>query len=292
MTILRGECNQHIYDVVEKYAKYQKVMLVFDEGVSCLKTTEVYNFIKDICIFNQCNCSELNDEIFNGYKLLVFICSTDSFLKIKIKIDEFLNVFCPTDCNVLPFLVDTNNRINNSNNFVIVEKNVIDVSMVSSLIFNKFFNMMKNLNTVDFDCVDKGVFLEDLNFDVLPQFENLDENDEFIDVDILRKCSLNYKLLPVVDIILIDAFLIVFQAVKQQQLSLVDVYKSCREDYDKVDRFYAMINNENFASVIKLNFSFLTGLLVKYKSKIKDCLDVVELCDEEVESVLFKNLYL
>ena len=288
MIIIKDEYQKKVFELVEKHAKYQKVMLIYDNNVSNIKISEIYNEIKEICIFNKCEHSQLNNEIFNGYKMLVFMCSSDSFLKINANIDEFLNVFCSTDGNIFPFLISSTNKINNKNNYVISNKNVLDVSMMASLIFNKFFNMVKNLNYIDLGAVEKNIYLEDVELEQSINIEKVNENDEFVDVDILKQCELDYKLLPLVDMVLIDAFLIVFQAIKQQQLSLVDIYKSCKEDYDKVDKFYALFENENFPSVVKLNFSFLTGLLLKYKSKIKDCLDVVELEECEIQHVLTK----
>lgn len=288
MIVIKDDYCNKVFELVEKHAKYQKVMLIYDDSVSNIITSEIYNKIKEICIFNQCKSSELNNEIFNGYKMLVFVCSSDSFLNLNVNIDEFLNVFCSTDGNVFPFLISLNNKVNKNENYVITNKNVLDVSMMSSLIFNKFFNLIKNLNCIDLGLADRNFCIDDIELEQTFKLENINENDEFVDLDILRKCTLNYKSLPVIDMILIDAFLVVFQGIKQQQLSLVDIYKSCREDYDKVDKFYALFENENFSSVVKLNFSFLTGLLLKYKSKIKDCLDVVELDENEIQDVIIK----
>ena len=268
MIVIKDEYYNKVFELVEKHAKYQKVMLIYDDSVSNIITSEIYNKIKEICIFNQCKDSELNNEIFNGYKMLVFVCSSDSFLNLNVNIDEFLNVFCSTDGNVFPFLINLNNKVNKNENYIITNKNVLDVSMMSSLIFNKFFNLIKNLNCIDLGLADRNFCIDDIELEQTFKLENINENDEFVDLDILRKCALNYKSLPVIDMILIDAFLVVFQGIKQQQLSLVDIYKSCREDYDKVDKFYALFENENFSSVVKLNFSFLTGLLLKYKSFI------------------------
>ena len=288
MIVIKDDYCNKVFDLVEKHAKYQKVMLIYDDSVSNIINSEIYNKIKEICIFNQCKSSELNNEIFNGYKMLVFVCSSDSFLNLNVNIDEFLNVFCSTDGNVFPFLINSNNKVNKNENYIITNKNVLDVSMMSSLIFNKFFNLIKNLNCIDLGLADRNFCIDDIELEQTFKLENINENYEFVDLDILRKCALNYKSLPVIDMILIDAFLVVFQGIKQQQLSLVDIYKSCREDYDKVDKFYALFENENFSSVVKLNFSFLTGLLLKYKSKIKDCLDVVELDENEIQDVIIK----
>ena len=288
MIVVKDEYYNKVFELVDKYAKYQKVMLIYDDSVSNIITSEIYNKIKEICIFNQCKQSELNNEIFNGYKMLVFVCSSDSFLNLNVNIDEFMNVFCSTDGNVFPFLINSNNKLNKNENYIITNKNVLDVSMMASLIFNKFFNLINNLNCIDLGLADRNFCIEDIELEQTFKLENINDNDEFIDLDILRKCELNYKSLPVIDMILIDAFLVVFQGIKQQQLSLVDIYKSCKEDYDKVDKFYAMFENENFSSVVKLNFSFLTGLLLKYKSKIKDCLDVVELDEDEIQDVIIK----
>ena len=68
--------------IIEINAKYQKVMLLFDDSVSNVEIREVYDTIKQDCIYNQSNILELDDkEIFNGYKLIIYFCSADGFLK-------------------------------------------------------------------------------------------------------------------------------------------------------------------------------------------------------------------
>ena len=62
------------------YAKYQKVMLLYDDSVSNIQIQEVYHSIKGICVYNQSEIASLDkNEIFNGYKLIIYFCSVDGF---------------------------------------------------------------------------------------------------------------------------------------------------------------------------------------------------------------------
>ena len=90
MKIINENPLKEIKNIVETKAKYQKVMFLFDDNVSNIKIREIYEEIKGFCVYNQANIKELEkEELFNGYSLIIFHCSIDSFLK-KLSISSFI----------------------------------------------------------------------------------------------------------------------------------------------------------------------------------------------------------
>ena len=90
----------------------------------------------------------------------------------------------------------------------------------------------------------------------------------FIDIDIIKKTDIDIEDLCLVDYLLISAFNIVIGAIKHNAYELVDVYKSVRENYALIDRYYAMANNELFTNLISLNFNKLNSASEKTKQSI------------------------
>ena len=52
MKICNDNPIKEIKNIVQEKAKYQKVMVLFDENVSNIETQSIYQEIKDICIYN------------------------------------------------------------------------------------------------------------------------------------------------------------------------------------------------------------------------------------------------
>ena len=63
---------QEVKKIILQKAKFQKVMLLFDDSVSNFEIAEIYNEIKEFCVYNQSNISSLKeDEIFDGYRFFI-----------------------------------------------------------------------------------------------------------------------------------------------------------------------------------------------------------------------------
>ena len=137
---------KEIKNTVEKKAKFQKVMLLYDDYVSNVQITEIYDSIRGFCVYNCCNIKNIDEnEIYNGYKLVIFVCGVDSFLKCNLKKDEFINIFFPQDSAVLPYLLNDSNMIEKSENYLIIQNSNIDFVAMASLSFNLFYNYFANL---------------------------------------------------------------------------------------------------------------------------------------------------
>ena len=86
--------------------------------------------------------------------------------------------------------------------------------------------------------------------------------------------------------ILINAFSIMINNVRNKTLMLVDVYKVCREDDLLLNRFYAMANNEVFYEMLNLHYNYLTNFCVKTKEEILSKFLSFEISENEVENIL------
>ncbi len=280
---------REIANIVQSKAKYQKVMLLYDDSVTNDEITKIYDSIKDLCIFNKLNIQLQNlDEIYNGYRLLIFLCSADAFVTLKINRNEFINIYCPTDEGVLPFFLNDENVLSNQNDYILMPKGV-DIAILSSLYFNRFYNHIKDL--IYFQSSDTQFDFnptEITQHSVIETLNKINSTFEFKDIDIIRHAEIAYHLLPLVDYMLITAFELIIDAVKSQTLMLVDVYKAVKEDYKLVDKFYAYYNNNCLLNLISLNYQCLKRICEKSKEKIVEYLTVQNIDESEIELVLEK----
>ncbi len=252
--------------IVEKHAKFQKVMLVFDENFSFTKLNEIYSAVKEICIFNKTEIEKLDEnEIQNGYKLLIFACSANSFFKLNLNLDEFINVFLPADEKVLPFFVNCNFKSLMSESNCVCEKNYIflnagiDISIIYSYFFNTFYACMQG---VLLNVGEPSIFNSEIGFiNQNRMLEFLKFDGEFVDLKILKQMNLDYSFLPYLDQILLFAFSLLIGGIVQKRLTLVDVYKVAKNDCALINKFYAKVNNEAFFQIIKLNSHLIKNFL-------------------------------
>ena len=144
MNITYENSVEVIAEQVKSKAMYSKVMLLYDDYVSNVEIEEIYTAIKDVCIFNKLNLKENLDEVFNGYKLLIFVCDTNSFLTCKLPLVDFCNVFVPTDAGVLPYFL-CDGKVQANLGTIILKSNVLDGNAYSSVAFNNFYVYISNL---------------------------------------------------------------------------------------------------------------------------------------------------
>ena len=270
MQILKQNFN--LKDIVLKHAKFQKVLLCYDQNVSFLDIDKIYNSIKEQCIFNKMDTKNLDwQELNNGYKLIIFFCSASSFLNLNVNVSEFVNVFIPTDCGILPFFVDENFNLNSSQNYLILTNSQVDINVLFSVYFNSFYNYLKDLLFKQESEITFNLNLNEIT--QLKMLELLNKNQlEFVDLKFLNKFNLDYSLLPLVDFLLLNAFLLLTNAVHENQLCLVDIYKSFKEEYQQIDKYYALANNCLFKQIVNLNFLSLKNVLVCSINKLKEFL--------------------
>lgn len=279
--------NNEITKIIQNKAKYQKVMLLYDENVSNIQIAEIYNSIKDFCVYNQCELSKVTDEIYNGYKVVIYLCGATNFLKLNIRREEFVNIYYPTDGMFLPAFLNENSVKNLANDYVVINNSTIDIGVVSSLTFNSFFSYFKNILSMQKS-------YENLNFkdEKITQsnlFKILNENNDgmfFLDIDVLKKCSISYSEILIIDLILIDAFLIFISGIKTGTFTMVDIYKIAKDDIKEIDKFYKLYNSDIFYNLIKLNYNCLYNFCIKTKEKILEYVSFYGIDISLVESLM------
>ncbi len=294
MNILKGDYLLHLKQIIEEKCKYQKVMLLFDNTASNIDISNIYDTVKELAIFNKVNIESEKvkiNEIMNGYRCIIYLCSLNSFLSLDFDRTEFINIYFVTENAILPYFLDTKNNVENINtDYLIMKNEVVDIEMIFSLFFNKFYNYLKNalyFQTHQFDEIfDIQMLSQTKSLDLI---KSVDKDFEFVDIQILRACEIEYKYLPIVDYLLISAFSLLVKSIKNQTLSMVDIYKSVKENYALVDKFYAMANNEMFSNVINLNFNCINTLCDKCRNAILDRLSICdEFSEENINDILKK----
>ena len=281
---------EEIKNIIQAKAKYQKVMIVFDESVSNLEIGEIYNSIKEFCIYNQCPINQIDkQELSNGYRLIVFLCEVDNFLEIDFSLEEYINIFCPQDAAILPYFLNQNNNISLAENYLILDAFKVDIELMCCVYFNQFFNYFNNLLSLKNRSFEAEWFSQDITaFNMIKILESVDGENVFLDIDIIKKYHISYNEIMLVDLLLIDAFLLLIMSIKSQSLSLVDVYKAAKEDNGLIDKFYACSNNDAFFNLVLLNYNCLYNFCVKTKQKIIDCFNVGDVREEQVKIVMKK----
>lgn len=268
MKVLNNDFS-NLKQIVNERAKYQKVMLIFDELTSEIEMMNIYEQIKDLCIFNKMEISDNSNEIYNGYKLLIFCVSVDSFLKFEKNIEEFTSVFITQNEQCLPFYLDQNCKISSSERYLLLNSNVVDINAVSSIHFNRFFSYATNLLYFQFGSVFFDFEQQEITqFNLLKTLDETSKSMQFIDIQIIKEQNISYTKLNKLNFILICAFLTVINAIATKSFELVDFYKACKNEVQLIDKFYAMQTNQAMLRMVELNYNFLQSSAIKTKEKI------------------------
>ncbi|MBE5740984.1 MAG: hypothetical protein E7351_00395 [Clostridiales bacterium] len=290
MKILYQDFITEIKNTVQTKAKYQKVMLLYDENVSELQTMEIRSAVKEICIFNQMKITDLDYmEIYNGYKLVIYLCRVDSFLRLDIHREDFDNLYIPQDENLLPYFLDDKENMSDYSDYLVICDANIDIAMMSSVNFNKFYNYFKEILSFQNRDIEFSFENEEITqYNSLKLMTNLPSNMEFIDIRILKEQDIEYKYLPIVDLLLINAFLLLITSIKNHDLTLVDVYKGAKDDDNLLDRLYSMCNNDAFYNIITLNYNCLYHAVQKTKQKILSYINSDGISNQQIEEIVTK----
>lgn len=276
--------RQELANLIEKYAKYQKVMLVYDQYTSNLAIQQIYQTIKDLCVFNSIQTGQDMQEIYNGYKLLIFLCEPESFLHCNLNIEEFVNIVI-TNTDILPFCLDSKNHIAGSKIIFLSDNLNLDKPAYSSLNFNLFYNNLLSIYNQT-DC-QIDINIKEISTRNLFQILNSPLNNfEFVDIDILRKSKLTYQCLPIVDFVLMAGFDVFFNGIKNHTLLMTDLYKSIKENSALIDKYYALSQNDALITMVELNFGLMQNKIKQTFENINEFL-TFGLENDELKTIIF-----
>jgi len=268
MNILIGEKIKEIVNIVNINAKYQKVLILYDNTTSSLFINEIFHNLKDLCIFNKMELNNIDkNELFNGYKILIFIGSSHSLLNCNFNRDDFINIYCLSDENLLPCFIN-NNKILAKNSFIILSKTILDLNMISSVYFNNFVNYFENIiNGIPY-LFNMESFNEFSLFKITETLNSFNYDYKFFDINILKDSDIEYNNIGLLHLIITDALIVFLESIKNNQCNLVDVYKIAKNNSALLDKFYANFFNESVYNSIILNFSKLMRIAQKTKENI------------------------
>ena len=170
-------------------------------------------------------------------------------------------------------------------NFLLLETNEIDMSVYTSIVLAEFYSCIKNIvNQNEYELNFSSVLGNGKN--MLQSFQNLNENIEFVDIQILKESCIDYEYLPLIDLVLIDAILVFIKSVRNKSLTLVDVYKSAKEDIALINKFYTMSRDIGLLQMLNINFNCIYNLAVKTKQEILMNMSVKSSCD--INTIIYK----
>lgn len=276
--------------VVEK-ARYQKVMLLYDDSVDANDIGDVYANIKGECVFNKQHIDSLDvNELNNGYRLLIFLCEANSFLKLQINRDDFFCVYLPTDDAVLPFFVVNGMYDLQEKNCIVLNRTNFDFNVLPSLYFNKFYKHIKDLYYFQISKVCFNFNIGDITpRAVLTALEDTEEGTEFVDIQIIKLMQIDYEYLPFVDYVLITGFMCVVSAAKNRTLNMVDLYKIIKDDSRLIDKYYALVSDGALLNLFTFNFNTINDILNKTSSNIIEYIaNIKKPTKDELNEILHK----
>lgn len=278
MKIISSNEMSELKEFIFKKAKYQKVLLLYDQTTSNIEISDIYRLIREDCIFNQMDTSNIDyDEINNGYKVLIFRCCTDSFLSVNIDLEDFDNIFIPTDNAVLPYYLNADNtKITKEDNLF---QNAKDIHMTSSILFNKFLHYLKSFFLNDNSYID---------FSVQSEIDDLNAEIKFEDIKILKKTGLEYKYLSLIDLLIIDALLVMVTAIRTNNLLIIDAFKECKDDESLIDKLFARVYDDALINIVRLNYTKIYNVCKMTKDNILSTMDCQYFSIEDVDTVLNK----
>lgn len=260
--------KEKIKEEILKKAKFQKVMLLYDDSVTNFQIEEIKNLIKNDCIFNSmCLKNFDNAELNKGYKLVIYLCDLNSFLRLDFDRTQFSNLYF-SQGTMLPYFVNIGKKID-FDDLIVLKDNTFDNLSNKSMIFNRFYNYIFDIffkQKCEFDCCEtkKEITLNS----VFCALNETQEGFSFVDLKILKENQLDYKYLLLIDVILVNAFLCLFQTLKNKNISMVDVYKVARDNEDLIDKFYSIAQDKTFLDLINMNMAVLMQMLTKTKKEL------------------------
>ena len=263
-------------------------MLIYDQTVTNSQIASIYEQIKAQCIFNKMSVREFDEgELNNGYKVTIFLCSGETYLKLHYPKSDFVNIFMPTDDAVLPYFLN-NFKSEQSNDYMVVKEGGLDAGAVASVYFARFYNYIKELLTIQKSEIEFDFSLTQITQkNVFELLFGLNEM-EFVDLQILSHANLSYSDLPFLDYLLISAFQVLISNLKVRSYTYADIYKVAKDNSAQIDKFFAMAQNQMLFNLISLNYNRLNLACNSTKNAILELLPNYNIKSAKIEELIKK----
>ena len=288
--ILKNKIKQ-IFKIINQKSKFQKVLLLYDNSVSNLEINEIHSSIKDLCIFNKMNINDIDEkEFYNGYRALIFLCSPQSMLNIKLNREDFINIYCPTTNFLLPFFCN-NHKLLTKDCFIVLNNASIDTTLLSSCYFNNFCINIENLINAQHSYSSMQISNELTLFSLVDYLNN--NQLVFKDLEIAQESNIDLEYLTLLQLLIINAFILFFSAINNNELSLIDCVKATKHNPDLIDKYFAKVFNNDIYNSIIINYDYLNKMALSTKESILKCLYLKNFTIEQIDSIINKTkLYL
>lgn len=268
MEIFINNRYEEILKIIELKSIYQKVLLIHDNSISNFEINLIYNKIKSICIFNKMEFENIDkDEFYNGYKVIIFLCTGESLINFNLNKTDFINIYCPTNNTILPFLCN-NYELLNKNSYLLLENIPNDLNLITSFCFNKFYNYLINILNNNKNEIEFNITEIHTTYNILQNLNSFKHNFYFIDLEIIAKYNIEYENLWLIDLILINALIVLINSIRNDKLMYIDIYKVVKDDYNLIDKFYTLSQDKTFNNILALNYNNLINFAYTVKEII------------------------
>jgi len=170
---------------------------------------------------------------------------------------------------------------------LIQKKNKLDINALASISFNKFFHYFKSFFTLDNYNLEFTFDMKEFTSNnIINEIESVEAQIEFEDIKLIKTKNIDYRYLGLIDLLLINAFSLLFTAIRNKRYMMVDIYKASKDNYSLIDKFYAMTNNDAFINIVNMNYYFLSQACKRTKEKILLTLDFTEYTHEDIDIIL------
>lgn len=264
MKVFFNDQIENLISLVEKCAKYQKVLLVYSAQATDSKILDIYNAIKDSVIFNKVDSKLFtNDLVSDGYRMIIFLTTGIELTRFKYNTQDFINVYLPINNEVLPFYY----IMGDTEGYILFEERAIDLNIYSFLYFHGVLDYLSELKAGNSKILLPAV---NTNYSLESSLELLNNSNlsSFVDLEFIVENDLEYSALSYIHIFILDGLMQFVTSVNNKELQMIDVYKYHGDDNEMIDRLYKIYSNYNYFKLLKLNFNQILNKIGETKRNI------------------------
>ena len=174
-----------------------------------------------------------------------------------------------------------------NNCYLLTNSTKPDLTILSSLYFNNFINYTNNILNFKDDNFN-FLHLNEINLFNIIKTYNSYLNFYFTDLEIVSNTQIKENEIILLHLIIINAFLIFIIGIKNNQHSVIDVFKVFNGNYEIIDKCYSTFFNDSFYNSINLNFDHLYSACVSTKNKILNLLNLNNTYTNNINTLINK----